>query len=238
MIDLLPYRLAAISLLFLASSAIAAPPLRWGMDETGGGPYVYENRTKGFEVELAQYLAAALGRTSEPVSGDWNKLPELLAKQRSADGIDIVLNGYEYSKTFRQQASIPYYIYGLSLIVKRDGTINSWDDLRKPRPDGKKPVVIVLTGSAALRYMEANFKDDIELKSSDDVSNAFDLVARDAQYDATVQDNPAATYYANTLADERLRVLPEQRNENFYVVLTRPDDNALRTDIDRRCAMR
>ena len=35
--------------------------LRWGGDKTGGAPYIYERdgKLKGFEVELADYLAAA-----------------------------------------------------------------------------------------------------------------------------------------------------------------------------------
>ena len=204
------------------------------MDETGGAPYVYDNRTKGFEVELAEYLAKELGRTSTPVSGDWNKLPELLKKEAGdQNGIDIVLNGYELSKTFRDQASIPYYVYRLAMTVKKDGSIKSWDDLRRRKPDGSKNKVIVLTGSAALRYMQAEFKDEIELESSDDVSNAFDLVARNRDYDATVQDNPAATFYVHTKGDDRLRVVGEKRADNYYVILTRPDDKQLRTDIDQ-----
>ena len=77
--------------------ATAQPPLRWGMDETGGAPYVYDNRKKGFELDLAAFLAKELGRTSEPISGEWKDLPELLKR----GDIDIVLNGYEYSKQFR-----------------------------------------------------------------------------------------------------------------------------------------
>ncbi len=202
--------------------------LKWGMDETGGAPYVFDQRRKGFEVELANYLAKELGRTSEPISGDWNKLPELLAK----GDIDIVLNGYEYSKQFREQASVPYYIYRLALTVHKDSTIQSWDDLRKRKADGSKHKVVVLTGSAAQRYMLAEFKDDVELDSSDDVSTAFDLIARKQDYDATVQDNPAAVYYVQTKKDTRLRNISERRADNFYVILTRPGDKQLRLSID------
>ena len=100
------------------------------MDETGGAPYVSDNRTKGFEVELANYLAKELGRKSEPVSGDWNKLPELLDR----GDLDIVLNGYEYSEHFAKRSGIPYYLFRLTLVVnKADDEIKSWEDLRKPQ---------------------------------------------------------------------------------------------------------
>ena len=48
------------------------------------GPYVYKDeqgKYVGFEVELAEYLAKELGRTSRMVTGDWDKLPELLGRQ-------------------------------------------------------------------------------------------------------------------------------------------------------------
>jgi polar amino acid transport system substrate-binding protein len=212
--------------------AAAQPPLRWGMDETGGAPYVYDMQTKGFEVELAAYLAKQLGRKSEPVSGDWNKLPELLNKPADENGIDVVLNGYEHSKTFRDQASIPYYIYRLTLTVKKNSDIKAWEDLRRRKADGSKHKVVVLTGSAALRYMQANFKDDVDLESSDDVSNAFDLVGSRNEYSATVQDNPSAIYFVQTKADPKLRILDDRREPNFYVILTRRDDKQLRADID------
>jgi polar amino acid transport system permease protein/polar amino acid transport system substrate-binding protein len=220
--------LIGIVLIVGTASVHAQQPLKWGMDETGGAPYVFDQRRKGFEVELANLLAKELGRTSEPVAGDWNKLPELLAK----GDIDVVLNGYEYSQHFREQASVPYYIYRLTLTVHKDSAIHSWDDLRKRKPDGSKHKVVVLTGSAALRYLQAEFKDDIELDSSDDVSTAYDLVAKKQDYDATVQDNPAAIFYVQTKNDERLRNIGERRSDNFYVILTRPGDKQLRAQID------
>jgi polar amino acid transport system substrate-binding protein len=204
------------------------------MDETGGAPYVYDNRKKGFELELANYLAKELGRASAPVSGEWKDLPELLTR----GDVDIVLNGYEYSKQFREQASIPYYVYRLALTVPTDSPITSWADLRKPKPNGDAHKLVVLTGSAAQRYVEAEFKDEIKngvvkVDSSDDVSSAYDLVARKQGFDATVQDSPAALYYVKMKNEARLRTLGEQRAENFYIILTRPDDKQLRADIDK-----
>src|SRR3954463_16649731 len=38
--------------------------LRWGGDDQGGGPYIYEDKDRkitGFEVDLAEYLAKELG---------------------------------------------------------------------------------------------------------------------------------------------------------------------------------
>ena len=218
--------LVAVALLLLAAPAFAQEkkPLRWGMDETGGAPYVFGDRKKGFEVELAAFLATELGRTPEPVSNVWDKLPEFLDR----GNIDLVLNGYEYTEHFRPQASRPYYIYRLAVVVNATSAVNTWDDLRPA--GGKKKRVGVLTGSAAARYVEKAFGDGIELKVFDDVANTFDLVAA-GQLDATVQDTPAAGYFVK-LDPDRLKRLDETRAEGFYVILTRANDPELRRQID------
>ena len=72
---ILCFTVAACSPVFAQSEK---PPLKWGMDSTGGAPYVFDNDKKGFEVELANYLAQELGRESEPVN------PDLAAGQSSS----------------------------------------------------------------------------------------------------------------------------------------------------------
>jgi polar amino acid transport system substrate-binding protein len=196
------------------------------MDATGGAPYVFDNNTKGFEVELAEFLAAELGCTSEPVNGEWNKLPELLVR----GDIDVVLNGYEYADVFRAQASRPYFIYRLTLVTNAAANLRGWDELRGR--DGKAGRRVgVLTGSAAHRYLEKAFGDSIQLQVYEDVANTYDLVAN-GQLDATVQDTPAAAYYVKADQQGRLRALEETRAEGFYVILTRPQDTELRSRID------
>ena len=217
----------------LCAEAVAQPvPLRWGLDETGGAPYVYDNLHQGFEVDLAEALARKLGRYSQPISKEWKQLPDLLSR----GDLDIVLNGYEYAKQFHDQSTLPYYIYRLKLVVHVDNKlINDWDDLRKRKPDGTKYSVVVLTASAAQRYMQEKFGDAILLQSSDDVSSAFDLVARGQQngFDATVQDNPASLYYVQVDEKHRLKEVGDGREENFYVMLTRVEDATLRNQINQ-----
>src|SRR5262245_21354325 len=54
--------------------------LIWGADQEGGGPYVYPDETDtdrvtGFEVDLADALAAELGVQAKFFQADWNTLP-------------------------------------------------------------------------------------------------------------------------------------------------------------------
>lgn len=222
----------------LAASAQDKKPLRWGTDPTGGAPYVYrdtDGKFVGFEVELAEYLAGKLGRKSEMHKGDWDKLPELLGKPAGeAEGIDIVLNGYELTEDLEKQypATLPYYVYRVALVInKKDAEeIVGWTDLRKPRADGSKRQVGVLGGSAAHAYMRSRlFRDHIDLRINPDVATVIGLVER-RELDATVQDTPAAQYYVKH--SDQLLIADEPRKSGFYVILTRPGDGELREQLN------
>ena len=66
--------------------------LVWGADQEGGGPFVFPdeqdpNKLVGFEVELAELIAAHMGVKAQFAQGQWDKLPDLLDR----GDIDIVL---------------------------------------------------------------------------------------------------------------------------------------------------
>jgi polar amino acid transport system substrate-binding protein len=99
----------------------AAGVLRWGGDIQGGEPYVFEDpkqpdRKVGFEVEIADALAAALGVRAQFVQNDWSLLVPTLERGT----IDIVLNGLEITEERRRQIrfSRPYYTFGERLTVR------------------------------------------------------------------------------------------------------------------------
>ncbi|MBP3959418.1 ABC transporter permease subunit [Gemmata sp. G18] len=237
-------------LLVAVAALVLAPPmpgqekkdkkeLRWGTDPTGGAPYVYKDGDTfvGFEVELAEYLAKEIGRTSKMVTGDWDKLPELLGKPADDDGIDIVLNGYELTEDKEKMypSTVPYYVYKLGLIIHKDRaeSISGWSDLNRERDeDGKKrkTSVGVLGGSAAHKYMKGKkFGDKIELAINPDVATVIGLVEQ-KRLDATVQDLPAALYYVKH--GKGLMLADEPRKSGFYVVLTRENDKELREQLN------
>jgi polar amino acid transport system substrate-binding protein len=215
-----------------APAAADEPLLRWGGDRAGGAPYIYgaPGEEKGFEVDLAAYLAAELGRKPVFVNGDWDALPDALGR----GNLDIVLNGYEYSPKLeaRFPSTIPYFVYSLRLIARADDdSINSWDDLRR-RDGRKKKRVGVLQGSAAQRYMERTFGDSAELFPAKEVDETFQLVEEGKRLDATVQDSPAAVYFVQSGRLPRLRVVGEPAAPNYYVILTRKQDAALREQLN------
>jgi polar amino acid transport system substrate-binding protein len=200
--------------------------LKWGGDSSGGGPYIYQgddNQLTGFEYELAQYLADKLGVKSEYVNWEWEMLPEILDR----GSIDVVLNGYEWSEEREQlwSSTIPYYIYKLELMARKDdGSISVWDDLPAKAGQPRKRVG-VLAGSAAARYMEQWFGDAIELKKYPEVTSVMGLVEQ-GQLDATVQDVPIAIHYGRDFP--KLHGVGEPQAAGYYVAYVRHGDEALR----------
>ena len=94
--------------------------LRWGADVQGGEPYVYEDRdgaTVGFEVDLADTLAAALGVRARLVQNDWSTLIPSLERGT----FDVALNGIEVTPARAASVSFtrPYYIFSERLVARR-----------------------------------------------------------------------------------------------------------------------
>ena len=140
--------------------------IRWSGDQEGGGPYIYSapndpQKLIGFEVELMQMLADRLGVRSEFHQCEWDNLPNLLG----TGDIDVIVNGYELTKSrlARMAATIPYYVYELQLLARRDdASIQSWDDLQAK--NGHRKVVGVLGGTAAQNYVENRFGDQVVVR--------------------------------------------------------------------------
>lgn len=207
------------------------PPLRWGADREGGGPYIYPpdddpEGIVGFEVDLAAALARELGRTPQFVQGQWDQLLPMLHNRH----FDIVLNGYEHtqSRAERFLASVPYYIYELGLAVRHDDeTLRGWSDLARPRPDGKRRTIAVLTESAADQYATERFGETCEIRRFDGCTEALHLVQA-GQIDATIQDLPILEFYIRQEKQyPQLEIADAPVAPGHYVIYTRAEDAPL-----------
>src|SRR6266850_4099960 len=97
--------------LLIPAAVQAQQVLKWGADPSGGAPYVYADpsnpdRYIGYEKEMVDALAAAMGRRPEFVPTDWETIVPAL--QRSS--FDIIVNGLEPTRDREQQISFskPY----------------------------------------------------------------------------------------------------------------------------------
>jgi polar amino acid transport system substrate-binding protein len=210
--------------------------LLYGSDMEGGGPYAYPDpraprQVTGFEVELMAVLARDLG--VEPVfsQGQWDKLLQVL----DAGRIDVVINGYEWTPVRAQGylATRPYYVYQLQLMVQSGSPIRSWADLKRPRKGGGRWTVGVLVGSAAETFASEQGGSSVDVIRFDGATDAMTAV-QNGQYDATLQDLPAARFYAERFPGLATVGPPESRG--FYVIYLRDEDAALRDALDASLA--
>jgi polar amino acid transport system substrate-binding protein len=204
--------------------------LRWCGDQEGGGPYVYPRdddpaQVTGFEVDLAAKLADYLQVEPVFVQGQWDKLGDMVRTKKC----DVVLNGYELTpeRSEALTSTIPYYVYGLQLLVRKgDPTWTSWDDLR--RPSGAKARVGVLTGSAAETTMRAFCGEQNERCAVLTYDGGTDTMreVETGKLDATLQDTPIARFYAPRFAG--LAPAGEPVGKGYYVLYVERGEHALR----------
>jgi polar amino acid transport system substrate-binding protein len=207
--------------------------LRYGSDMEGGGPYAYPDPNSprsvtGFEVELMAELAKDVGATPEFSQGQWDKLLQFLDSGR----IDLVLNGYEWSERRAHDylSTRPYYVYQLQLMVRRDSPIKAWGDLKSPKPGGGHWTVCVLSGSAADTFADEQGGSHVKVVRFDGSVDAMTAV-QNGQYDATLQDVPAARFYNNRFPG--LAQVGPPESHGYYVIFVRNQDQALRDTLDR-----
>jgi len=202
--------------------------LMWGADAEGGAPFVYPrdddpNKVTGFEVDLAAAVAGYLGVRAEHAQGNWDKLPDLLKAQK----IDVVLNGYEWTpgRAELMESSLPYYIYGLQLLARKDdATVSSWDDLKRASPAGKKRTVGVLAGSAADKHVTDVLGDAVEIERYEGNTDSM-RETETGKLDACVQDSPIAVFYGPRFP--KLHGVGTPVADGYYVFFTRKGDTAL-----------
>jgi polar amino acid transport system substrate-binding protein len=229
--------LAALLILCAASlEAQTAPPLRWGGDAEGGAPFVEADPRNpshliGFDVEIAELIARALGRPPEFVQVTFTDLDQSVAR----GDFDIGLSGIEDTPA-RQAAvaaTIPYYEFQEVLTVRagdRD-RFRSLKDLRGRR-------VATLGGTIAYEaLLDAERSAGIHAVSyDDDVHPYSDLLL--GRVDAVLLDNVLAARAMRRMAG--LVTQPGSVRTGDYIIIVSPADTALRDRVNAilRSAMR
>src|SRR5919108_2928861 len=118
----------------LAGPAATAQELVWAADAEGGAPYTFPDpqnpaRLVGFEVDLANALAARMGRVARFVQNQWDGLVPGLER----GDYDVIINGLEITaeRAERIHFSNPYFYSTLTITrPSGDERIQRPDDLR------------------------------------------------------------------------------------------------------------
>jgi His/Glu/Gln/Arg/opine family amino acid ABC transporter permease subunit len=198
--------------------------LRWGADPSGGAPYVFTDPANpdtyiGYEKEMVDALAAAMGRIPVFIPADWETLVPALQRH----SFDVIVNGLEPTGDRAQQIlfSKPYYIFQLQLTVRRD------DDRIASLADCKNRTVGTLANTAASRLLD---QERIPSRSyADPVAAYRDLELK--RIDAVLMDVPAEAFYARP--NQKLKPAGAPFTRGQYVIGLRKGDEALKAEVDK-----
>jgi polar amino acid transport system substrate-binding protein len=203
--------------------------LRWGADPQGGAPYVFQdpmdpNHLIGFEVELADALAARWGLRARAVPGAYDLLLDLL---RRGD-FEIALNGMERAEEKRRVVTLSrtYYRAQERLTLRRDDALDPTDlDALKGMAVGTLP------GTLAERMLR-RAGADVRTYPGGQEDMFQDLVVGRTR--AVLTDGPITHYYADP--DRRVRVSPRSFGQVEYVIASRQSDPELAAAINEGLA--
>ena len=223
-------------LLTATTHAQTPAPLRWGGDAEGGAPFVEAdpadpNKVAGFDVEIAELIAARLNRPPQFIQVAFQSLDQ---SARRGD-FDIGLSGVEDIPARRQSlaASVPYYEFREVMTIREADRerYRTLADLRGRR-------VATLGGTMAYDLLlEAERSHGITAVSYDEDVHPYSDLAN-GRVDAVVLDH--------VLAERAMRrntglvTHPDALATGSYIVITAPENVALRNQVDRilRDAMR
>ena len=218
-----PIFIVAACLLFVGSVAAQQKTLRWGADPSGGAPYVFNDPNHpdqyiGYEKEIVDALAAAMGRKAEFVPSDWETLVSALQRK----SFDVIVNGLEPTADRQKQIqfSKPYYIFQLALTVRSD------EQQIHALADCRKRVVGTLGNTAASRLLQ---KEGIPMKAYADPVAAYEDLKL-GRIDAVIMDVPAEVFYVSK--DPKVKRACEPFFRGTYNIGIRKGDDELKTEVD------
>jgi polar amino acid transport system substrate-binding protein len=216
-------------LILLCARAEGQEVLRWGGDSEGGAPFVEADpndpeKLVGFDVEVAEEIARALGRKPRFVQVSFAAIDQSVQR----GDFDIGLSGVEDTPARRAQlaASIPYYTFTEALTV-READKGKYDDLADFR--GKR--VGTLGGTIAYDILLASEKTHgLEAVSYDDDVHPYEDVAN-GRLDAVLLDN--------IIAMRAMRRTPglythfdKPVAKGHYIIVTARENTQLRDRVD------
>ena len=199
--------------------------LKWGADAEGGAPYVFPDpqnpaRMTGFELDLANALAAQLGVKAEMVQNSWDGLVPALER----GNFDLILNGLELTPEHQQQIAMsrPYYAYAQQIVVRKETAgISRLEDLK-----GK--TVGILSASVAQRILEKMGGAELKIYPGN-VETFRDLGSQ--RIEAVLLDLPIALHYARPRPE--FKFAGEPFAPGFYSLGVRKGDPALLSAVNQ-----
>ncbi len=193
-----------LGLAWSAGSAHAQETIRAVTDATFPPmEFVKDGKRTGFDIDLVEALAAAMGKKVEWIDIDFKGLIPALQAGRADIAVSAIYITPERSKVV--DFTDPYYAGGLVVLTKKGGGIKGLKDL-----DGRK--VSVQVGTKSVNYLKEHFPavQRVEVEKNQEMFNLVQI----GRADAAVTGKPAAKLFAQSTTD--LTVLDEQVTTEDY----------------------
>ncbi len=165
--------------------------------------FVKDGKRTGFDIELVEALAGAMGKKVEWIDIDFKGLVPALQAGRADIAVSAIYITPERAKVV--DFTDPYYAGGLVVMTKKDGPIKTLKDL-----DGRK--VSVQVGTKSVNYLKEHYPSvqRVEVEKNQEMFNRV----QSGRAEAAVTGKPAAKLFAQSTPD--LTVLADQITTEDY----------------------
>jgi polar amino acid transport system substrate-binding protein len=181
--------------------------------------FVNGGKRTGFDIELIEALALAMGRKVEWIDIDFKGLIPALVSRRADLAMSAIYITDERKKVV--DFSDPYFAGGLVVLTTKAGPIKTLKDL-----DGRK--VSVQVGTKSVGFLKDNYPmvERVEVEKNQEMFSLVEI----GRVDAAVTGKPAAKIFAQ--AKPALQVLPDQLTTEDYGIAVRKDLPELRSAVN------
>ncbi len=207
---------------FYAGACLAAEPIRVAIDPTFPPmEYMQNGQRVGFDIDLANALAAKIGRTMNYTDMDFKAMvPSVLAGRQ-----DIVMSAIYITDERKKVVDFtdPYFSAGLVVMVKKGN-----DSIKTPADlAGKRVAVQVGTKSVSVLSAAYPTAKPVEVEKNEEMFNSLET----GRADAVVTGKPAALLYAKTRGTTIL--LPEPLTHEEYGIAVSKREPEIRAALNK-----
>ncbi len=203
-----------------AAPALAQDTIRAVTDATFPPmEFVKDGKRTGFDIELVEALAGAMGKKVEWIDIDFKGLIPALQAGRADIAVSAIYITPERAKVV--DFTDPYYAGGLVVMTKKDGPVKTLKDL-----DGRK--VSVQVGTKSVNYLKEHYPavQRVEVEKNQEMFNLVQI----GRAEAAVTGKPAAKLFAQSTQD--LTVLSEQITTEDYGIAVPKNKPELTRDLN------
>ncbi|MEV7135618.1 glutamate ABC transporter substrate-binding protein [Arthrobacter sp. NPDC093128] len=195
-------------------------------DRPGLGIKNPDGSFKGFDVDVAKYVAAKLGVKESGIT--WKEAPPAQRENLIQNGqVDYIVNTYSINDARKERVAFagPYFLAGQSLLVRADNT-----DITGPESlnGGKK--LCSVTGSTPAQNIKKNYSKDAQLQEYDSPSACVEALKSGAVDAMTTDDSQLAGYAS--VNQGKLKLVGRTFSKENYGIGLKKDDSSGRAKIN------